>query len=276
VGDKATRWLFAGTFPIAAAIAVIVLAVVTRRGGPSDASLSELLAFVASSGFGAMVLIETAKRLLPLRAAYNRRQVAAWLEERNPGRGTVAMGQLVQAMLLVSPKPADGDGSAREQTWEVDLQLGRSWSSAWADGSGVSGPFNLPAELLTAQVAAAAERALQSPRRYEELLEGLAPFRSLTSKTKGSWADERISAPDAGWLISSAIDQLQIRLAGRWQHYLQATACWLAGAVGLVISSTDAIHGNQGRVHVIAALVFGGFLAWVFRDAVAALERLRR
>jgi len=220
-----------------------------------------------------MVLIETVKRLLPLRGAYNRRQVALWLGERAGDDGAAAMGQLVRAMDLVPAAPeTDRDDSSR-----VDRATGRRWQRVFFPGPGVGGAFNLPAEQLSAQVAAAAERASQESARYEELILALCPslsrddLRSMQRHRadRGAGPDPAVDLP---YRIASAIDQLQIRLGGRWRHYLQITAWSLTGPIALLL----AVAEETPATFVLAALVFGGFFAWLARDLSAIAERLRR
>jgi hypothetical protein len=92
----------------------------------------------------------------------------------------------------------------------------------------------------------------------------------------GSSPERAELVSEVGDQISSAIDQLQIRLAGRWRHYLRVTAWWLAGVVALLLALLAPGLGVDSAVYVLAALALGGFFAWLARDVTAAVEGLRR
>ena len=73
----------------------------------------------------------------------------------------------------------------------------------------------------------------------------------------------RETVADVEYRIATAIDQLQIRLAGRWRHYLQATAWWLTGLVALLLALIDRTPAVHSATLVVVALLFGGFFAWL-------------
>jgi len=292
------RWIFSGVLPVAFAVCIAVTAVIALPQ-PSVGSIrvGQLAASVVLSGVAAMVLIETAKRLLPLRGAYNRRQVALWMDERVGGKGAPAMGQLIRAMDLmpsesirsiaqtVREHPKDSESredNASSLQQPVDLEVGHRWRRVLFPGPGVGGAFNLPAEQLSAQIAAAAERASREGQGYEDLILALCPglqrkdLRSLKQKDGPISSVSRDVAADVAYRIAAAIDQLQIRLAGRWRHYLQVTAWWLTGLVALAWALADRGSAAHSATFVLAALVFGAFFAWLARDVAAVVERLRR
>jgi hypothetical protein len=105
IGIGAGRWIFSGALPALIGLIVAGAAIVVLQFPGDRVSLGRLAGFVVLSGVTAMVLIETVKRLLPVRAAYHRRQVAQWLAERagTSWMAAVAMGQLVTAMDLAEP-----------------------------------------------------------------------------------------------------------------------------------------------------------------------------
>ncbi|MEV4512283.1 hypothetical protein AB0K00_25375 [Dactylosporangium sp. NPDC049525] len=275
------RWAFSGVLPVVLAVGVAVTAAFQLPWQGPGASVGRFAAWVVVCGVAAMVLIETVKRLLPLRGAYNRRQVAVWLDDRSRSPRPAVFGQLVRAMELVSAKgerPANDDGS-RDL---ADAVVGERWRQVTFAGPGVGGAFNLPAEHLSAQIGAAVERASRHGTQYAELLLALCPdvdredLHMLDDRRFGGDSGSSAVAAELSYGIATAIDQLQIRLAGRWRHYLQVTAWWLTGLIALLVALADGSAPLHSAAFVVAALLFGGFFAWLARDLSAAIERLRR
>lgn len=279
-GYPIARQLFSGLLPAVFAGYILLVALVAlpvlHPAGPVP--LARFVGSVLFSAVAAMALLETVKRLLPLRGAYNRRQVAVWLRERYPEQGAVCMGQLIRAMDLDEPIRRQLESTDPQ----LDLIVGRAWERVGFLGPGLGGVFNLPAEQFSAQVAAAAERAVRDPARYQELLLALCVGMdrdALAGLYPGGEPDDvrrREAVADVEYRIATAIDQLQIRLAGRWRHYLQATAWWLTGLVALLLALIDRTPAVHSATLVVVALLFGGFFAWLARDVSAVVERLRR
>jgi hypothetical protein len=277
------RWIFSGLLPVVFAAYILLVSFVSlptlHPRGPLP-----LVPFVGSvlfSAVAAMAMLETVKRLLPLRGAYNRRQLALWLRERSGG--AVAMGQCIRAMDLSAPAgtPRPDGPESRQAEADVDQAVGYQWERVNLRGPGLGGAFNLPAEQFSAQVAAAAERATRDVPRYEQLLlalcMGLPPERLQALYQRPAPDEEgREGVADVQYRIAAAIDQLQIRLAGRWRHYLQATAWWLTGLIALMLALVDRTPAVHSATFVVVTLLFGGFFAWLARDVSAVVERLRR
>jgi len=225
----------------------------------SGATMAGLLGFAAACGFCAMVVVEAIKRLLPLRSWFQRRHVAQFLVERSGAeKGFAAMGELVHELHLADGEPRVRESEHRDRDYFVEL--GRSWATRRVVGrAGVASVFNLPPEQLTGQIGQLVEVPLdEHPPAAPHLMRALATG----------------DRPETA--VPVAIDQLHVILIGRWRHYLQATTWWLSGAVGLVVAMTHVVPSVNSGTQVMAALVLGGFFAWLTRDIVAAVERLRR
>jgi hypothetical protein len=244
------RRVFADVFAIYMAVATIALALVmsllsrTYRAIDVEGAVS----IAVLSGLAAMITVETVKRLLPLRGWYNSRKVTGWLRRR--GEAGFAIAQLENAL---------GRGAVH----------GR-----------FSDAFNLPAEQLSAQINAAVERVLRDSREPTDLLTALCPTINDADieRLRRSRSD---SAPDetsaiVAYEISSAIDQLQIHLAGQWRHYLQITSWWLAGVFGLLLAAFRVVPDINPISATVVALTAGGFIGWFARDLTAVVEGLRR
>jgi hypothetical protein len=213
--------------------------------GRDTAHSGPLILTVLFSGIAAMAFIETMKRMLPLRAAFQRREVRDFIEReiffREP----------------VSDREDDSNSEHQQRQVDylkamkktVDETFGRPPGTNW---SSIDSAFNLPAEQLVAQIGASIDVLASDYSNHSSDAQGLGTFAGDTA----------------------ILDRLQIRLAARWRHYIQATAIWLSGFIALAWSLVDA--AKSSAVPVIGALLFGGFVAWVSRDIVAVIEGWRR
>ena len=89
--DGLTRRLFAGVFPLVMAVWVLALALIASGGNERSIDVPRSVSITVLSGLCAMIVVETLKRLIPIRGAYNRRQTAKWLDRRRD-TGGAAMG----------------------------------------------------------------------------------------------------------------------------------------------------------------------------------------
>jgi hypothetical protein len=238
-----------------------------------EVDVGDVVWAVVLSGAAACALVELGKRLLPFRAVYNRRETGYWMRER-----------LREVFHRLDPDDAEAATAealefARRAIMGLDdalqapamLHHGRWMTLRYATLSA----YNLPAEQFVAQVAIAADRSLRGGLRqaWVSSLVRLPPSeatspdqdRYRTPEEQSSWyADE----------VAFALDQLQNQLTTRWRFRVQLASVALSGAVAAVsVLATDATHAGA---YVLAALLFGGFVSWVVRDATASLERFRR
>lgn len=255
--------VFAAAFPLAMALIVVVVALVLQTRGYRTISVGGAVLVALLSGLAAMVTVETVKRLLPLRGAYNSRQVGKWLTDRLNTDGA-AMNQLVRAIGLDSNESPTGGVSRLRRV----LRPGQ-----FAEA------FNLPVEQLSAQINAAIERVTRDPHAPADLLRTLCPGLDPTefeSLQRGRSTASPDTIATVAYNVSAAIDQLQIHLAGQWRHYLQATSWWLAGAFGLLLAGYHIVPGVGPIAATVISLTAGGFIAWFARDLTAVIEGLRR
>jgi hypothetical protein len=217
----------------------------------------EVLSFALLCGAAASATIEILKRVFGLRGVYQRRQARLWLDARGEG----AYDALLYAM---------GTRSGAEQ-----------------------GTFNLPNEQLAALVSTAADAALSTaadtaPKDEEPTESGVPLLAALARMSSKEVIDAagamrtREPNPQEGRLavtlaqqVRAGVDQLQITLGERWRRYVQSAAVWISGAYGIALAraTVEPLTG-EGRF-VIAAVILGGPLAWLFRDLAAAVERAR-
>lgn len=245
---------------------------------PVSEQTRDMLWFALLCGLAAFATIEILKRVFGVRGLYQLRMTGAWLERRGSSAssfdGFYVIYELVRAM---------GVGKSDRDVPRV---------------------FNLPTEQLTAQISAAADRALIDPSRYRALVTALSgePERepdAMPAKDAGRSPEDPKPAPKdpeqaaaeakraaeeaerrADYLLSQSVragvDQLQIALGESWRRTLQGAALWIAGAFGLLFSTASKADDGAETRYVLAAVLLGGTIAWIVRDLVAVVERARR
>lgn len=227
--DRAARALFSVAFPIVMTAMIVVLDLVFR--GAHYVRLSTLVAVTILSGVASMIIIETVKRLLPVRAWYQK--------------------PLVTRFMPTTADPVAMTG-ARLRRY----------------AGGVGSVYNLPTEQMIAQVAAR--------RRLEQEIVARNAAASATPAGAIAPAEPDVSDLDHEQDDAQLFNQIHVLVAGRWRHYVRTTAVWLSGAVALLLTSIHVSGIPDSRSLPIAALIFGGFVAWFARDITAVVERNRR
>jgi hypothetical protein len=190
----------------------------------------------------------------------------------------------------------------------MDLDEDTSWFEALRRG-GRQDVFNLPIELLAAQISAAAEYALSKPEAYPALasaldpgsLEAAAADRDDADRLRATGEPSADTAPShsrdqdeernfrVAQRVRASIDRLQISIGQGWRQSIQGAAVWLAGAYGIGLERLGlgrialaqptgpyTLPRNTQPAYVFAALILGGVIAWTIRDVLATLERSRR
>lgn len=176
-----------------------------------------------------------------------------------------------------------------------------------ANASDRSAFFNAPIEQVCGQLSAVAEFLLSEPtiesasaedipkgdragRAYlltalagpRGSIDAVTSLRSGFGKGKDRDADSRSRL---GYHIQRNIDQLQISIAAHWQRLLRGAAMAVSFTIALTVITQSAPDignavGTLDWPHKVGiALMVGltsGYLASVFRDVVAVIERLRR
>jgi hypothetical protein len=250
------------------------------------------LLFSLSTGISSMILIEIAKRLFWLRSSYQRVHVSIWFNARSnqteyvrsPERIHTSEDHPKEGVLdafhyLVTANPIYRriDSNA-EHRRDVKVSPRRRRGS-------MRQVYNLPIEQVCAQLSLAADQALEQPESNLNFLIALTGDAELVLALLDERAHEvqdenHDYASRLQVLISqrirAGIDDLQISVGQNWQRYIRATAIWLSGLIGLLLIMTSSDLGRDFRAAaLLAALLLGGFFAWLTRDIAAAFERLR-
>jgi hypothetical protein len=220
------------------AIAVYAFA---RASVSSAVIVRDLLWFTVACGLASFATIEAVKRLTGIRALYHERETKRWIERR-------------------AGKPHPEDPVA---FWMLLSVMGVPDGRSPGDRKRV---FDLPAEQLAAQLSGAAEIAVASPAFYRPLIAAFA----------GGYADTPGGDYELAQRVRAGVDQLQISLGERWRRYVQGAALWLAGLYGILLTRVVDVARDAEATYILAALLVGGPLAWLIRDATAVVERLRR
>lgn len=264
-----------GIFLATAILTVIAYAVASawqdpEYGFPEEtvSSPREVLWFTVICGLASMATVEVGKGLFGLRGIYQRQQIAKWLQQRAPNdEARPAVFELLLRAMGIDVIAYNADDielrpAARRAAKRQMRQL-----------------FALPIEQLAAQISIAADLALSDPIRYSALLGAL----SAEHHTSAASHELGVRSKDVSGTelrlaqrVHAGVDQMQISVGERWRHYVRGTAVLVSGAYGIVLANTTIANQDAEFSNILAALIIGGMLSWVFRDLAAAIERWRR
>lgn len=262
--SQVVRTLLAGAFPLAVIGAIVAFGLSLQlRGGratsPTATLAAELIGVSVAAGIASMATLQVVKSLLGVRGLYQRRQVLGWFS-REPF-GNKGLMEFLEA-------------------------LGAAGTS---DRQALRYLFDLPIELVCAQVSGAADVALAEPERFQTFLGSLAGEGAVSGAVTArdtdhespdrQQADSALANGDAELRLShyvrAGIDKLQVSVGHRWRTYIRATAVWLSGLVGIAIVEVSHPPAQERGLYILSAVLVGGFLSWFARDVVAVVERLR-
>ena len=227
---------------------------------------------LAAVGVLTMAFLQTTKDMVPVRRWFQEWWTRAWLERQAREAPSI-------------PGPA-----VRADLAETDLI--RLATSGDRDAL-----FDLPIEQVAGQMNAATQVVLDYPWEHEHLLRCLAAQASvddvrrlLDSRPPAAGPRPQLSPDERSALIDArnrvthqvqrSLDGLQISAGFRWKLYLQVASILLSGLfvwIGLILFVRESIElfVRHLPLYVLTA-IFGGFLAPVARDLVAALQQLRK
>jgi len=262
--ERLTRLFLAGAFPLAVIAAIVAVGLVMQlQGGQVITSpvtlAAQLIGVSVVVGVAGMALVQVIKALLGVRGLYQRRQVRGWFA-RAP-QGEIGYQQLMIAL------GAAGTSGAQALNYL----------------------FDLPIELVCAQVSGAADVALGDPRSFRAFLQCLAgdaavagimkPERSdddpQSGKSDSARADDAEAQIRLRHYVRTGIDQLQVSVGHRWRTYVRATAMWVSGLIGVAIVQVSHPPTKERGLYILSSVLVGGFVSWFARDVVAVVERLR-
>lgn len=309
IGERFGRWAL-----ILAYLVVIPLAwlLVAERGtgttlgtelGAQDAlrtvqnyrnAASALLAGIGvSAGIGLLgaALIEVLKRLTGLRGAFQRHEIARYLEAANTEEPTKASRQLEQALGMVWFSQEELNDEPTDRAGRVLKAHARRHPRYF---------YNLPLEQLMGQVAAAADSALTRPLKSYDLLQALTGEDLRTAidalreadllASKGAaerttkWEGISIQRGNSGYhdlqavvleRIHRTIDAMQVIIGHRWRWLIRSLAALVCGVGAAFVVATTGVTGGNAAVLWFLAAVPGTFFSWFTRDLVASVERFR-
>lgn len=232
-----------------------LLAAVQKLAGIST---WQIIGVITAAGTIAMAMLQLVKELTPIRRAYQRHWMRAWIKAH-----------------------AKSASPLKAETLLIELSTGGAEKAF----------YELTIEQLVGQMNAAVQITLDYPKKYSDLLfvlaEGADPkdIHSMVSKspegsrTKSGPSNEYLEARTrVGHRIQRNLDAIQIALGSRWKFWMQIIAVTLST---LLIEGAT-IAANSGSVRMGAVLlalpigILGGYFAPVTRDLVAALQTLRK
>ena len=219
-----------------------------------------------------MALIQTVRNIYPLRGLYHQWMVRQWLgraiparpSARRPSRANLARRALAYRQLI---SLANGG----HEGWRFELEL-----------------FDLPIETLCGQIGAVAEQALDLPRRYRHLLSGLAGAdRSRSATHLANYMPPKNDGVDVEYVnrrneltqrIRRNIEGFQISSGLLWRRVIRLSAILISAALSIspAYSETAGLNTQQRWAFILLTGLVGGFTAWIARDVLAIVERLRK
>jgi len=246
-----------------------------------------LIGFAIVIGAASTATVQMLKQFLPVRAALQRRWVMEWIGDR-------CAVEALWADWLERQKIPKDDSSAKAISDAQSTAAAEELEAALLGGftrRDLRRVFDLAVEHLCAQVSSAADFALSQPDQYAELLLALAGPAKLASidllappvdVTAGRIArqptkprnDQAFALVAEG--TRAGIDLLQISVGQQWRRTVRGAAVLLSGLFGAFGALLVNLSVSSRLLYTLAALVFGGFFAWVIRDLTAIAERLRR
>lgn len=280
-------WLL---LPVLATLVVLALAVSSAadHGGVALAegtvahAVRDLLMFAVACGLLSAATLELVKRFSSARGRFQGPIVIDWVARRAEACDVPASVAVDQLRSALDGRPYGNLRSSNRPDEAIWLSVAPRYRR-----------FDLPADLLTARLASAADLALADPDHYDPLARVLVgrpePLRfdheSMTEAGAQRWRRTRAEAVRDDSFdrmlvadtqrLQSALDGLQIELAARWRRLVQAVAVALAGLYGIAFSQAAHLTGSGSARYLLAGVLLGGPAAWVARDLTAVLERLR-
>jgi hypothetical protein len=233
----------------------------------ADIRMQDVAGYVVLCGGLAMLVIESVRAVLSVRAIYHRRLVRRWLADRVGRYGDAALEEL--DLLLATKLPRPG---ARPKL----LPPGRAATI-----------YDLPAEQFLAQVDFVVEHVVPTSPGVPHVAEA---FLGPGGRPAGPGAVAGAPALGAGddgsvplavdvtdeqareqrqvwdqqvrsvWLVTS-MNQLQTWLTHGWLRQVRLTSCWLSGWLAFALAGVTGVPGGSLALFVCAATVFGGFSA---------------
>jgi hypothetical protein len=246
-----------------------------------------LIGFAIVIGAASTATVQMLKQFFPLRAALQRQWVIEWIGDRCAVEALWADWLIRQT---IPEERSSAEAISRAQRTAAAEELETALLGGFARGD-LRRVFDLAVEHLCAQVSSAADLALSQPDQYAELLLALAGPAKLTSidmlsppvdvidgriqrRSVKPRNDESFALVAEG--TRAGIDLLQISVGQRWRRTVRAAAVLLSGLFGAFGALLVNESVSTRLLYTLAALVFGGFFAWVIRDLTAIAERLRR
>jgi hypothetical protein len=264
-----------------------------------------VLGFAVAIGVASAAAIQLAKQLLWVRSRFQRRWVMDWIGERCAIEPLWADWQENNHMTEsysstapdAAPVPISASSLAASQRTLAAEELEEALLGGRAPRA-LRDVFDLPIEQLSAQISSAADLAITRPHRNAELLLGLtgptglkdidrlAPAQKIIDgrierieRTRNE--DEQIRNEDDGAYtrvaqgVRAGIDVMQISVGQRWRRGVQGSAVLICGILGVIGVFFARVTWPTRGLFILAALVFGGFFAWLVRDLTAIIERIR-
>lgn len=216
---------------------------------------------LVAAGVVSMAILQVIKELTPIRRRFQRWWVRGWIADR------------CEKFNASATTPILTDDARRDL---INL----------ATGGDARAFYELAAEQLVAQMNAAAQAAVDYPKRHRDLLAMLSQGVPVVDLDLVVF-DKTVAgeAPSQQFLdarnrvanrIQRNLDGMQIALSSRWQFWMQIAALTITVIIVELAVLWDPSHRTAGAALLaIPVGIVGGYIAPVARDLVAALRSLR-
>jgi hypothetical protein len=262
-----------------------------------------VLGFAVAIGVASAAALQLAKQLFWVRSRFQRRWVMGWIGERCAIEALWAdwleRNPKIEGNPSASPDPASASESASSLAASSLAASQRRLAAEELEEALLGGRakralrdvFDLPIEQLCAQISSAADLAITEPDRNAELLLGLMGPTGLThidslappqrivdgriERKEPAHSEKADAYSPVAQGVRTGIDVMQISVGQRWRRGVQGSAVLISGILGVIGVFFARVTWPTRGLFILAALVFGGFFAWLVRDLTAIVERIR-
>jgi hypothetical protein len=231
-----------------------------------------VLILMVALGVVTMAVLETVKRLLPVRGYFHRRELRSYLSEGG-------FAALVRGVQIPYRNLTWFDTSAEQLFAQIGVLADQHFAMLIRSEEGSDDSTNAsPSALL---------RTAESRIFLASLLGGKFPdiWKDISKPPSveviGSFVDVagfrlREPAEHLRSQIDISLDRLQVIMTGTWRRMLRLASCTTSALVALVAIAFSPVSFGVALTTVFGAFAVGGFFAWFTRDVAAGIERWRR
>ena len=228
-----------------------------------------VLILMLALGIVTMAVLETVKRLLPVRGYFHRRELQTYLREDG-------FFSLVRDVGIPSNNLTWFDTSAEQLFAQISVLADQHLANIIRSGEDDRESHSLEesSSIAESKTFLASLIGHEVPKVREA-----GNSRGVATEASMRAAAQIVLPQPAEYLrpqIDTALDRLQIFIVGKWRRMLRLASCVTAALLALVVIAYSPVGFGVALATVFGAFAVGGFFAWFARDVTAAIERWRR